>query len=131
MAEPAYRKIDFTADPAVVWERLQSGWEWLGVDEEGEFVLGYPRPGDPPEAREPITITRPGARPGDHGVRIESPPDAPRVRWYTSESEARTEFVRVAEELRQATRGRPTLTLVQRVEDDAVVEEVFVAGRQR
>lgn len=128
MAEPLYRKIDFTADLAVVWERLQSGWEWLGVDEEGEFVLGYPRREEPPAPRDPITITRPGARVGQHGVRIESPPDAPRVRWYATESEARTEFLRVAEELRQPTRAGPSLALVQRVEGDAIIEEIFVAS---
>lgn len=126
MAEALYRTLEFTTDVGRVWERLGSGWDWVGITEEREFVLGYPRKTGPATKPADITITMPGARTGAHGIRVESPIAATTVRWYTAETEAREEFERSVQELQRARRGPPILALVQRIEAGDVVEELFV-----
>lgn len=93
---------------------------------EGEFVLGYPGRAGGGRRRGAITIVQAGAREGEHGVRVDTPLEAPTERWYGREAEAKDEFARVVDVLRRRARGRPALTLVQRIEEGAVVEEVFV-----
>ena len=126
MSEPLYRRLDFVTDARLVWERLEAGWDWLGVTAEGEFVLGYPGTAGPARRARPVTIVQAGAREGQHGVRVETPFEPPTERWFARESEARDEFARVVDVLRRRPHTRPSLTLVQRIEQGAVVDELFV-----
>ena len=71
-----------------------------------------------------MTVVEPGGREGEHGVRIDSPLSPSTTHWYASESRARAEFARSVQGLRR--RGRGALMLVQRIEREEVVEEVFV-----
>jgi hypothetical protein len=126
VSEPRYRKIEFVTDPRIVRERLESGWDWVGVDAEGEFVLGYPGATLDVPPRQAITIVHPGATEGDHGVRIDAPL-APAVRrWHAREVDAEDDFVSTVDFLRRSFRSRPSMALVQRIENRAVVEEVFL-----
>jgi hypothetical protein len=126
VAEALYRRLEFTTDLARVWDRLGSGWEWIGLTDEREFVLGYPRRSGPATKPPDITITMPGARAGAHGVSVASPVGPTIVRWYPAEAQAREEFARIVQDLERERRSPPTLALVQRIEQDAAVEELYV-----
>ncbi len=128
MAEARYRKVEFTSDLAVVWERVRAGWDWLGVTDEGELVLGYPGHAPPVSAPPDVTITSPGAREGAHGVRVAGALGRTTSSWYATEARAAEEYARAVQDLRVAGGAPRTLTLVQRIEDGAVVDETVVAS---
>jgi hypothetical protein len=128
VAEALYRKLELSTELEVVWERVRSGWDWLGVTNEGEFVVGYPAR-TAPAARSPeVTIATPGARDGAHGVRVTGPLGTTTTRWYATAARAAEEFARTVNELRAQRSGRRALALVQRIEEGAVVEELVVAS---
>jgi len=126
VSEPLYRKLEFVTDPRVVWERLESGWDWVGVDAEGEFVVGYPGRTHGMRRRQAVTIVHPGAREGEHGVGVDRPLAPSLRRWHARELDAEDDFVRTVDLLRRTFQSAPSVALVQRIENHAVVEEVLV-----
>jgi hypothetical protein len=120
-ASGLYVAVDAAA-PAEARERLDAGWQWFGVDEEGRLLLGRRAWMERPRA---VTITEGGGDGGRHGIRVDRPLRPPLTHWLPTERRAREEFLRLTEKLRGIHGGAP-FALVTRIEGGVVVEEVLV-----
>jgi hypothetical protein len=108
--------------PAEARERLDAGWEWFGVDEEGRLLLGRRARMERPRA---VTIREGDGDGGRHGTRVDRPLRPPLTHWFPTERRAREEFLRITEKFRGSHGGAP-FALVARIEGGAVVDEVLV-----
>lgn len=74
--EPIYQRMDYCSEPKTLWGKLQSGeWDWLGIDRDRNFILGYPRRvGGVTDSLMVVMEKGPDVIPGDHTVRIYDDP---------------------------------------------------------
>jgi hypothetical protein len=135
--EPVYREIGYCSDVGTLWRKLKSNQcDWLGIDEKGDYRLGYPKRRSGVE--DSLLVTQYNAKDvvlGAHTVRIY---DAPwqgsennpfRNSLYDDEASAIAAFYQFVEEVRTSPNYR--LAKVQRVEEGIVVQEWFgVAGHR-
>jgi hypothetical protein len=132
--EPVYQRIDHVSNTRRLWGKLQSGkWDWLGINKEGDYTLGYPSRKSGVSEYFMVTIRdTEDVVLGQHVVRIYDDPRQERP-WRDShhedEATAMAKFQQFAEEMRTSPNHR--LTKVQRIEGNVVVQEWFgVAGHR-
>jgi hypothetical protein len=70
---PIYKHIEFCRNPETLWRKIESHWDWLGVDPKEQFVVGYPKRGGLSGFIAAGDHIRPGAEVGAHGVRVWTP----------------------------------------------------------
>ena len=129
--EPVYREIGYCSDVGTLWRKLKSRQcDWLGIDENGNYRLGYPkRQGGVTESLL-IQASREGAVVGAHTVRIYDDPAESTPAFndvLLDEESAKAEFDRIVQERRTSPNHR--LSRVQRIEEGVIVQEwLGVAG---
>jgi hypothetical protein len=129
--KPVYEKIEFCRNAETLWGKVQSGrWDWLGVHPDGQFVLGSPRQGKGFTMMVAPEKLNDSATRGEHGVRVRTPLGPPKggATWFRTEQQARHEFQRKLDSLRDESHG-PGLFKVQRIEKGLVVEEELIVRR--
>jgi hypothetical protein len=123
-----YGNIEFVSDPETLWRKIESKWDWLGVKPDGTFVVGYPRRRGGLTGGGDLSVIGPDAREGDHGVRVRQPRGTSGgASWYPTEADAQAEFRKTVE--RERAIDAPGLVRIQRIENEAVVEEEFVVRK--
>lgn len=114
VAGPVYNKIEYCRSADTLWAKLQSGnWDWLGVHQDGQFVLGRPRRRDGIVGALGVESRAPGVKSERHGViwRIwNGSPGAPRSAiWSNNATEAKAEYDKLLANLDKKTRmAKPT-----------------------
>jgi hypothetical protein len=125
-SEPVYKHIEFCRNAETLWRKIESKWDWLGVHRNGQFVVGYPKLRGRQLGSLSTEVTRPGADPGAHGVRLYVPLGShPSREWFATPEEARARFEEIVHHQRDEREG-PHLVRLELVESGRVSHEEFV-----